>query len=325
MANSDGGSLKFPALAPQERTDGAAKRILGQLLAALEYNQAELLRGSDGECLHDFRVAVRRTRCALGQIKGVFPEPRIRRFVAGFAKLGQMSSSARDWEVYVQGLEAQAQTLPEPLRDSLAPLQAELSRRHRRELRRLQAHLRSPAHRRFIDNWRAFLEAPLPRRSSLLHATQPVLDVAGRRIEKLYRRALKEGGAIGADSPPQALHELRKTCKKLRYLLEFFQSLYVPRQHQRLVGSLKALQDELGAYQDSQVQAATLLELAAERPLRRAPPPTLMAMGGLLLTMHRQAGQARTGFDSRFALLASAKTRRRIARLRQVDNAGEAD
>lgn len=312
MANSNGGSLKYPALTPEGRADGAAKIILGQLLAALERNQAELLRGGNGECLHDFRVAVRRTRCALGQIKRVFPEPRIRRFIAGFAALGQMSSAARDWEVYLQGLDAQAQTLPEPLRHSLAPLHAVLSRRHRQELRRLQTHLRSTAQRRFLDDWRAFLDAPLPRRSSLLHATQPVLAVAGRRIEKIYRRALKEGEAIGPESPPQALHELRKTCKKLRYLLEFFQDLYPPRRHQRLLGILKALQDELGAYQDSQVQAATLLELAAERRLLRAPPTALMAMGALLLNMERQAGQARAGFDRRFAHLASVKTQRRF-------------
>ncbi|BBL72761.1 CHAD domain-containing protein [Methylogaea oryzae] len=325
MANFHSGGQKYPALWPEERADGAAKRILRHLLETLEYNQAELLSGRDGESLHDFRVAVRRTRCALGQIKQVFPAPRIRRFAAGFAELGRMSSAARDWEVYLQGLDAQAQTVPEPLRAALEPLRAELSRRHRRELRHLLRHLRSADHRRFLAEWRAFLDAPLPRRSSLLHATQPVLVVAGGRIEKVYRRVLKEGEAIEPDSPPQALHELRKTCKKLRYLLEFFQALYPPRRLQRLVGILKALQEELGAYQDSQVQVAALLELAATHKLRRAQPMTLMAMGALLRDVDQRAGQARAGFDRRFALLASAKTRRRFAGLLQVDNAAETD
>ena len=39
---------------------------------------------------------------------------------------------------------------------------------------------------------------------------------------------LRDGGAITPASPPESLHELRKRCKELRYLLEFFGSLYDP-------------------------------------------------------------------------------------------------
>lgn len=313
MAGSSNGNGQFPILAPDGRADAAAKRLLNHLLDVLLFNQAQLLHGAeDGDYLHDFRVAVRRTRCALGQIKQVFPKARVRRFAADFAALGQMSSAARDWEVYLQSFGSHAQALPEPLGESLAPLQALLANRHNRELQRLKTHLHSISHQRFLTDWRAFLNAPAPRQSTLAHAAQSVKTLADRRIWKIYQRVITEGGAINPQSPPSALHELRKTCKKLRYLLEFFHSLYPPRQHQRLVTILKALQDELGAYQDCQVQSATLLELATEPGLRRAPPATLMAMGALLQNLQRQAEQTRKDFQRRYDHLTAAKTRHRL-------------
>ena len=50
----------------------------------------------------------------------------------------------------------------------------------------------------------------------------PIADVAGERIAHVYRQMVKMGAAIDDDSPPEALHDLRKKGKELRYLLEFF-------------------------------------------------------------------------------------------------------
>lgn len=309
MASSTSGSEQFPLLTPKERADAAAKRILAHLLTALEYNQAEFLHGTAGDYLHEFRVAMRRTRSALNQIKQVFPASHLQRFAAGFAALSQLSSAVRDWEVHLQSFDDQAQTLTEPLRQTLAPMQTLLAQRHTRELRKLKTHLHSAAHRRFLDDWRAFVDAPVTRHSNLTHAAQPVKKLADRRIWKIYWRVLAEGNGINPQSPPQALHELRKTCKKLRYLLEFFHSLYPTRQHIRLVGKLKALQDVLGLYQDCQVQAATLRGLATESAL----PTTLMTI--LQQQLEHQASLARTGFQHCFTRLASRKTRHRFAAL----------
>lgn len=314
-SSSSGGAETFPALAPEARADAATKRILRHLLAVLEHNQAVFLRGGDGEALHDLRVAVRRTRCALSQIKLVFPAPRVRRFATGFAALGRASSAARDLEVYVRSFGDQAQALPEPLRQALAPIQALLAQRHEQELHNLRAYLQSAAHRRLLADWRAFLDAPVPNRSRLAHAAQPVASIAGRRIWKTYRKVVAEGRAIDAHSPPQALHELRKACKKLRYLLEFFHSLYPARQHQRLVRALKTLQDELGAYQDCQVQAATLLQLAGQSAPPGADAVTFMAMGALFQRLEDQAGLARCRSLRRYGEFAAAKVRHRFAAL----------
>ena len=54
---------------------------------------------------------------------------------------------------------------------------------------------------------------------------------------------VKMGTAIDDDTPAEDLHELRKVGKELRYLLEFFASLYPAEVVKPLVKSLKGLQD----------------------------------------------------------------------------------
>lgn len=315
MANSSHGSEQFPALEPAVRADAAAKRLLVCLSSELEGRQADFLAGQGGESLHDFRVAVRRTRTLLGQLKHVFPAPRVRRYADGFAELGQLTTPCRDWEVYLQSFGALAQGLPPELYAALDPLRSMLADRHGQEQRRVVLHLSSPVHRLFLEQWRSFLAAPLPRSSRLRCAAQPVAAVAGRRIWKLYRRVVQQGEALGPESSPAEWHELRKSCKKLRYLMEFFYSLYPAGPHGKLIAILKALQDELGTSQDCHVQAQALLELGSTPRIKRAPPATLMAMGALVVRLERNAAKARAAFQRRFARLASAKVRERFAEL----------
>ena len=61
------------------------------------------------------------------------------------------------------------------------------------------------------------------------------------------------GRRIGDDSPAEALHDLRKKGKELRYLLEFFASLYAADVVKPMVSTLKGLQDVLGRFQDREV------------------------------------------------------------------------
>ena len=51
-------------------------------------------------------------------------------------------------------------------------------------------------------------------------------SLASHRITRVYRKMVRMGSAIDDDSPAEDLHELRKVGKELRYLLEFFASLY---------------------------------------------------------------------------------------------------
>jgi len=90
---------------------------------------------------------------------------------------------------------------------------------------------------------------------------------------------LREGGSAEAE----VLHQLRIECKKLRYMLEFFRSLYTPSQIKGLIRTLRRLQDNLGDFNDCEVQQLKLKEFARTMMSRGGfPPETFMALGCLV-------------------------------------------
>ena len=104
------------------------------------------------------------------------------------------------------------------------------------------------------------MESDPPGRPQSANALIPVGVLSAARILKVYRRTLAEGRAITDASPAESLHDLRKTCKRLRYLLEFFRDVHPAKPVMRTIARLKRLQDNLGEYQDVQVQRAVLEE-----------------------------------------------------------------
>jgi len=280
----------------------AARTLLLHLLGTLEANVPGMRADLDPEFLHDLRVAVRRTRSALGQIRGVLPPATTARFTREFAWLQELTGPARDLDVFVLELPSLTRLLPARSRRSLGPLARLLERRRRAAYDELAHALDAPRFARLLVGWRAFLLLPTPKRPSAApNALRACADLAVERIGRLRRRALREGEAIGAASPAADLHELRKTCKKLRYLVEFFHSLLERDATEAAIASLKGLQDTLGRFQDLQVQADALLGYARELAREgQAPPPTYIALGMLVERLREEQTRARVEFSSRF-------------------------
>lgn len=176
-----------------------------------------------------------------------------------------------------------------------------LDRHADRAYAELRRKLCSRRYRTLLAGWKKFLEQSVPRRPRAARALTPIGELAGRRIWKAYRRTLKEGRAIRPDSPAENLHELRKTCKKLRYLLEFFRSLYPPEKLRPLIKQLKGFQDYLGEFQDIHAQIDTLHRFSLEmRKMDSVPTDTLLAMGALLGQLDRRQSALRESFSERF-------------------------
>ena len=205
-------------LDPAMRADQASKLVLQRLLDVMLQNEAGTRAATDTEFLHDFRVAIRRTRSALTQIKAVFPKRTVDRYKREFAWLGQITTPSRDLDVYLLNFDDYRDSLPTAVQPDIEPLRTFLIKHQKAENRALVKALDSARYRRLVNSWQAFLEQPVSERSTLKNAGRPVSEVASRRIWSVFRRAIREGDAITQDSPADDLHELRKTCKKLRYL-----------------------------------------------------------------------------------------------------------
>jgi CHAD domain-containing protein len=288
-------------LDPEMRADEATKAVLLHLLNTMITNEEGTRLNIDSEFLHDFRVSVRRTRSALSQIKGVLPESILNRFKPEFAWLGQITGPTRDMDVYLLSFDGYRNSLPESEQADLEPLRGLLQTHQQIEQKALAKALSSSRYKKLVKSWRTFLESPGAKRSPLPNANRPISQVARERTWRLYRRALKEGGAIKPETPAQALHELRKTCKKLRYLMEFFQSVYPEDEIKALIKVLKTLQENLGDFQDYEVQVATLKRFSRQMMEEgKIPAETLLAMGILVENLSGRQRLAREEFAERF-------------------------
>lgn len=294
-------------LNPAQPAADALRLVLGRLLDILLANHSGVENNLDSEFLHDFRVAVRRTRSALGQLKGVLPAREVEHFRREFAWLGRITSPARDFDVYLLHFPAFQASLPPEVHGDLLPFRGFLEKHQKAEYRQLVKQLRSARFRKLVSRWRDFLETPGDIETTP-SGTTSIIEVAGARIWKVYRRVLREGQAIDALSPPTDLHELRKTCKKLRYLMEFFQSLYPPAAIGRLIKVLKGLQDHLGAYQDLHVQVDTLHRFSREMAEEgAAPTEALLALGRLVEGLDQRQTLVRDEFAACFTRFAGQK------------------
>jgi CHAD domain-containing protein len=302
-------------LRPDERTDVAVIALLARLAEVMDLNLPGTLDDIDPEFLHDLRVALRRSRSLLREMKGVLPPAERDRFREELRWLQQVTGPVRDLDVHLADIESYVAVLPVDFAADLAPLRATLERRRVRELRAMRRVLRSPRRAQLRDDWVAFLGAvpAIPDGEDRPNASQPVGQVARERIAKVYGQMLEMGSAIDAGSPGQALHDLRKRGKELRYLLELFGSLLPPAPTKPLVSALKALQDTLGRFQDREVQADALRDLGPDLARAERGPHALMAMGLIVDRLNAEQVAARAEFADRFAAFSSRGTRRKVA------------
>jgi len=287
-------------LDPAQPAAAALRGVLLHLLETMEANEAGVSEDLDTEFLHDFRVAVRRTRSALTQIKRVLPAERSAHFAKEFAWLGQVTGPARDIDVYALKFDDYQASVDRAFRSDLDPLRDFLGRRKSKVQTALRKELRSARYRRLKRDWRAFLEDTEAEAGPL--AAVPVPETAKRRIWRAYRRVLTDGSAIGEASPAEALHDLRKDCKKLRYLMEFFQSLFPEPEIKPVIRSLKQLQENLGDFQDLEVQSDSLKSFSRDMMAEgKTPAETFVAMGVLVDGLLRRQREARAAFAACFA------------------------
>ena len=292
----------------------AARRILRHLFRTIRNNEAGIKEDIDTEFLHDFRVGIRRTRSALGQIKSIFFEGRVARFRKDFSFLGKLTNRLRDLDVALLKQDAYRLLLPGYLRPRMDSLFESLRAERAGEHRRLSAALDGERYLKIASDWEAFLECP-PESGSPDNADVPATGLAHRFIGKRYARVIEMGTAIKVTTPDAELHRLRIECKKLRYLLEFFSSLFPAEEIRLIVGHLKSLQDNLGDFNDLSVQQADLKTYMEALPAERTHPESFAAIGCLIGCLYREQQTVRAAFSKTFVQFNRAEVAATFRRL----------
>lgn len=316
----------------------AAAVILLRLLDTIEANAPGVLRDLDTEFLHDLRVSVRRTRSALklfGDVltapaagRGRLTEEQVARFAAEFKWVGDLTTPTRDLDVHLLDFEETAQTLRAAKPDDLEPFRAYLKQRRLKENRALARGLRSPRFTSLTQDWRAALteirnNSKSDGTGTTVRSGQPqrragetAVTLAAERTRQAFAKVAKRGAAITPASPHDALHDLRKRAKELRYVLEFFAPLREPVAYAKVLADLKRLQNCLGEFQDTEVQIGEIRALATSMlAAGEAPAVTLLAMGEVTAGLAARQQAARADFEQRFAAFAGADGQQRMALL----------
>ena len=219
-------------------------------LVARVHELDPLVREGADDSVHDLRVTIRRLRSTLGSYAPAFVASEavpIRRELQWFgARLGEV----RDPEVQVQRLAE--------LGDEAGTLQARLDREHRAARAGLLTSMDEPRY------------AALLARLDALAAEPPFTQVAQASAEELvragaykdWRRVRDRVTALPTPEDgtfPEHLHEVRKSAKRLQYLLESGRAV-AGDDAARLRRRLAKFQRRLGDHHDATVTQELLAE-----------------------------------------------------------------
>jgi triphosphatase len=252
-----------PVQLSHEATARAAfAAIAGACLEQIRANEACARLGEDAEGVHQFRVGLRRLRALVGAYRRAMAAD----FSVYLAKeldwLQTQFGAARDWDVFIaESLQRLQMRLPADPAVS-AMLRAASSLREE-GYRTMRAALDDPRYTELLLRLQTALMsgswgAPAEVGGDLLD--RPVVAFARMILDKRYRRFRKIGGKR-ADLPEEELHRLRIAGKKLRYVADFFRSLYPKKPTSKFIAALAEVQDQLGSLNDAVVSRQLLLAL----------------------------------------------------------------
>ncbi len=275
----------------------AVIRLVRDNFRLLRCNEKGIAGDIDREFLHDYRVAIRRCRTLLAAFEPLFHHAASSGLQELFKHWGNATNRLRDCDVLLEAREKYLLLLPEELRPGLLLFFQRIEAIRRDELRQVREMLASRKYHDFCHHTHSLLADP--GRMLKDGVMDCAAELAGDRIYRCYKKVLRDGKGLDADSDDAAWHKVRIRCKRLRYLLEFFAGIF-PETVLSRVEALKRLQTTLGEYNDMVVQIDTLKSKVSGHGGRRLAPEAAAAVGGLIALLARDKNALRDEFKSCF-------------------------
>ena len=207
-----------------------------------------MVRTGQPDGVHQVRVACRRLRSTLAAFRPVLDRAHTDPLRAELAAVGTALSPARDAEVALAHLRELVAAEPPEL--VLGPVAARLQQAAIKDEQAGEARARrvlgSPEYLQLRDDLDALLaETPLTEA-----AARPADEVLRRVLARTAKRLRRAVDAAQDVDHPEALHDVRKAAKRVRYTAEAAVPV-LGRPVAELVGALKGVQEVLGDRQDT--------------------------------------------------------------------------
>ncbi len=254
------GRLVLPA---EATADDAFGRIIAHCLSQFLGNWSAVMIARDPEGIHQMRVALRRMRSAFALFGGSF-----RTAMHGLEEhvrwIAEVLGHARDLDVFQEDVyrpAAEAHGDDERLLELATVVRtrrriawaAVFEALESERLRRLALELAAAT---YSKPW-------LDTSIGGADAVEPAIVLAHERLEQRLAQVMKLGRRV-EDLDAGDRHRLRIRLKKLRYAIDFFQSLFKKRAVRKYLKRLSALQDVLGRMNDAAVARSLGREILSE-------------------------------------------------------------
>ena len=230
------------------------KHIAWHCLDQLQANEDGVFRPDNVEFIHQARVSLRRLRTALRLFNSALPTGFSDKWSQAWRDVGEQLGNARNWDVFCREF---LPTLETDLGDhpDVRHLKSFAVQKCNEAHAETQEWLRG---RRYSLTLIAFCEALLTLPE---HKEARIDNFADKALKKRHKSFCR-GARIAHTLSSEERHEVRIELKKLRYTLDFFESLYGQKQLQPFLESLAETQELLGHMND----LATAEILLASRP-----------------------------------------------------------
>ena len=207
------------------------------------------------DAVHQMRVTARRLRSALKGFRSVLRADQVRLLNEDLRWLGRVLGDARDLEVLHHRISVALAGQPPEL--VIGPVSATLTRyfagREAEARDRALAVLRSARYFTLLDRLTELLDQP-PLRPAADRPARKVLRRDLRHALRVVRRRARRARAGGGDD---ALHDVRKAAKRLRYLAEAAEPV-LGKRARKVRRRAKAVQQTLGEHVDTVVARSAL-------------------------------------------------------------------
>ena len=229
-------------LDPKDTPQAVFKQVARECLDQLLTNETGIFAPSNVEFIHQARVALRRLRTALRLFSDALPPEFSDKWSQEWREVGEQLGNARNWDVFCS--------------EMLPAIQADLGDHPEAvklgEFAQTQRALAHAQTRQWLEGRKysliliAFSEALLTIGEQ---SKDRIEAFATKSLRKRYKKFCR-GAQIAHTLSPEARHEVRIDLKKLRYALDFFESLYPQKQLQGFLKGLAETQELLGHMND---------------------------------------------------------------------------
>ncbi|AEC19194.1 hypothetical protein PT7_0654 [Pusillimonas sp. T7-7] len=306
------------AIASDTTAFDAANKIIGAHLPIARANEHGIIADHDTEFLHDYRIQLRKIRSVVSLFQGIYDHAQTADLKARFSAIMAPTGPLRDLDVYLLEKQAYYALLPQNLHKGLNTLYNIFADQRQAEQVKLSHYLRSQPYQQEIKKLAALFTQPQGLKQGP-NAQLPAHDYASKLIWRRYRKVCKIATCIDADTPDAKVHDLRIQCKKLRYLMEFFGTVFPPAAFKKLLKSLKGLQDNLGLFNDYSVQQVslqkTLLALSGNQDDNNL--EVAQSIGALIAVLHNRQLKERAKIVKSFTRFNSPETQQTFSELFQ--------